>query len=124
MGGQGISVSAKIPAAKQEAAKKFIAWFLKTDVQKKWVSMPACFTGNAELLKTEEFRKASPYNAAFADSLDVLQDFWNVPCYNELLAVAVRYLGEAVDGKRSPEDALKALAEEHEALMKENGLLK
>jgi multiple sugar transport system substrate-binding protein len=124
LGGQGISISAKVPAEKQEAAKKFIAWLIKTDTQKKWVAMPACFTGNAEILKSEEFRKASPYNAAFADSLDVLQDFWNVPCYNELIAASLRHLGEAVDGKTPPAEALKKLAEEHETLMKENGLLK
>ena len=123
LGGQGISISAKIPAEKQEAAKKFVAWLAKTETQKKWVAMPGCFTGNAELLKSDAFRKATPYNAAFAESLDVLQDFWNVPCYNEMIALVLRYLGDCIDGKTPPEEALKKVADEHEKLMKENGLL-
>ena len=48
----------------------------------------AGFTANVDILKSDEFRKATPYNAPFADSLDHLRDFWNVPSYNDLLAAA------------------------------------
>jgi hypothetical protein len=89
LGGQGFSISSKVPAPQQELAKKFIAWFLETDTQKKWVQKPGGFTANAEILKSEAFKTASPYNAAFAQSLDLLQDFWNVPVYNELIASTV-----------------------------------
>ena len=69
-------------------------------MQEKWITFPGCFTANTELLESEAFRAASPYNATFAESLDHLRDFWNVPVYNELLAAAVQHLGEALDGVR------------------------
>ena len=123
LGGQGFSISAKIPPAQQELAKKFIAWFQKSEVQKKWITYPGAFTANTDLLKSDAFRQASPYNVTFAESLDYLQDFWNVPVYNELLAAAVRYLGQALDGEKSPQEALDALAEEHELILLQAGLL-
>ena len=53
-----------------------------------------------------------------------MRDFWNVPCFNELLAVTQRYVGMAVDGEMPTMDALKELAEEKERILKENGLLR
>jgi multiple sugar transport system substrate-binding protein len=124
LGGQGFSISAKVPPEQQELAKKFIAWFLQTDVQRKWITKPAGFTANKLILESEEFRKASPYNEPFAESLECLQDFWNVPQYNELLAVAQKYVGEALDDVKTPKEALDAIAEEHEKIFAEAGLLK
>ncbi len=124
LGGQGISISAKVSPERQALAKKFVAWFLQEKVQKQWITKPAGFTANAAILNSPDFRQASPYNAPFADSLEYLQDFWNVPQYNELLAAAQRLVGEAVDGKLTPKAALDALAKEHEAIFREAGLLK
>ena len=124
LGGQGFSISTKIPKEQQERAKQFIAWFQQTEVQRKWITFPGCFTANVELLKSEVFRTASPYNATFAESLDYLQDFWNVPVYNELLAVAARHLGEALDGIKTPEEALDQMAAEHEMIFMQAGLRK
>ena len=39
-----------------------------------------------------------------------MRDFWNVPCFNELLAVTQRYVGMAVDGEMDTKEALKKLA--------------
>jgi multiple sugar transport system substrate-binding protein len=123
LGGQGFSISTKTTPEKQALAKQFIAWFSQTEIQKKWITYPGSFTANVELLSSEEFAQASPYNSTFAESLDHLQDFWNVPVYNELLAAAVRHLGGALDRTSSSEDALNALAEEHEMILMEAGLL-
>jgi multiple sugar transport system substrate-binding protein len=120
LGGQGFSVSTKVPAAQQELAKKFIAWFHQKPTQEQWVKKPGGFTANAEILKSEEFRKASPYNAAFAQSMDMVQDFWNVPSYNELIAAAAQRIGETLDGKTPAKDALSALADEHEKILAES----
>lgn len=124
LGGQGFSISAKVAPEQQELAKKFIAWFLQTRVQKEWITKPAGFTANTDILKSEAFRSATAYNAPFAASLDYLRDFWNVPAYNELLAVAQRRVGEALDGVVSSEEALRKLAEEHEQIFRDSGLLK
>ncbi|MGD0674393.1 MAG: sugar ABC transporter substrate-binding protein [Polyangiaceae bacterium] len=119
LGGQGFSISSKVSAPQKELAKKFIAWFLQTDTQKRWVQKPGGFTANAEILKSDEFKKASPYNAAFAASLDIAQDFWNVPAYNELIASTAQELGEALDGKKSSKDALTEMALEHEKILQQ-----
>ncbi|NQT18908.1 MAG: sugar ABC transporter substrate-binding protein [Planctomycetes bacterium] len=124
LGGQGFSISAKVPPEQQELAKKFIAWFLQTDIQKKWITKPAGFTANKLILQSEEFRQATPYNEPFAESLEHLQDFWNVPQYSELLSVAQKYVGEALDDVKTPKEALDAIAKEHEKIFAEAGLLK
>jgi multiple sugar transport system substrate-binding protein len=81
------------------------------------VKKPGGFTANADILKSGEFRKASPYNTAFSQSMDIVQDFWNVPSYNELIAAAAQRIGEALDGKMTPKAALTTLAEEHEKIL-------
>jgi multiple sugar transport system substrate-binding protein len=124
LGGQGFSISTKTSPQQQELAKRFIAWFQQTEVQKRWITHPGCFTANTKLLASEEFAAAYPFNATFAKSLDLLRDFWNVPQYNELLASAQRNLGEALDGSKSARQALDQLALEHELIMRQAGLLK
>jgi multiple sugar transport system substrate-binding protein len=119
LGGQGFSISAKVPPAQQDLAKKFIGWFSQTDIQKKWVEKPGGFTANAEILASDGFKQASPYNAAFAESMDILQDFWNVPVYNELIAATAQQIGEALDGKKSSQEALSALAAEHDKILEQ-----
>ena len=46
-----------------------------------------------------------------------MQDFWNVPVYNELLASAAQQLGEAIDGKKPSKDALTELAAEQQKIL-------
>jgi hypothetical protein len=71
-------------------------------------------------LESEAFKKASPYNRAFAESMDIMQDFWKVPSYNELIAAATQRLGEALDGKTPPKEALATLADEHEKILNQS----
>jgi len=123
LGGQGLSISTHIPPAQQELSKKFIAWFLQRKVQEQWITKPAGFTANSDILKSPEFRAKAPYNGPFAESVDSMQDFWNVPVFNELLTVTQRYVGMAVDGEMPTEEALRQLAEEKERILKEAGLL-
>ncbi|MEO8184176.1 MAG: sugar ABC transporter substrate-binding protein [Deltaproteobacteria bacterium] len=120
LGGQGFSISTKIPSTQQELAKKFIAWFHEKSTQEQWVKKPGGFTANSEILNSESFRKASPYNPAFAQSMDLVQDFWNVPVYNELIAAAAQRIGDALDGKSTPKEALSALAAEHEQILSQS----
>jgi multiple sugar transport system substrate-binding protein len=119
LGGQGFSISKKTPGPQQELAKKFIAWFLQKSTQEQWVKKPGGFTANAEILKSDAFKAASPYNEAFAQSMDMVQDFWNVPVYNELIAATVRHIGETLDGKTEAKEALTKLTEEHEKILGE-----
>jgi multiple sugar transport system substrate-binding protein len=123
LGGQGLSISTKIPPARQTLAKQFIAWFLQRDVQAQWITKPAGFTANTQILASPEFRALTPYNGPFADSIDSMQDFWNVPVFNELMAVTQRYVGMALDGELDSAAALSALAREKERILREGGLL-
>ncbi len=122
LGGQGFSISAKTTPEKQELARQFIAWFLQKNIQESWITKDAGFTANTDILRSETFRTASPYNHVFAESLDLLQDFWNVPVFNELLSASQQHIGEALDGVVSPEAALDALAKAHQRIMVEEGL--
>ena len=79
----------------------------------------AGFTASSEILNSDAFKKATPYNEPFSRSMNHLQDFWNVPSYNELLAAAVQRLGEALDGLKQPTQVLDAIATEHERIFKE-----
>jgi len=56
LGGQGLSISTKIAPERKELAKKFIAWFLQRKVQEQWITKPAGFTANTEILASKEFR--------------------------------------------------------------------
>ncbi len=124
LGGQGMSISAKVSPEQQKLAKDFIAWFLQRETQEKWTKKEAGFTANSEILNSEAFKQASPYNAQFAESMNYVQDFWNVPQYNELLAAAEQHLGEALDDVKSPKQALEAVSSEHDRIFKEAGLAK
>jgi multiple sugar transport system substrate-binding protein len=123
LGGQGFSISARIPESQKELCKRFIAWFLERETQLAWIQKPAGFTAHAEILKSPEFRAQTPYNAPFADSVDAMQDFWNVPVFNELLAATQRWVGMAIDGETTSAEALKQLAIEKERILREAGLL-
>jgi multiple sugar transport system substrate-binding protein len=123
LGGQGLSISTQIAAERKELAKRFIAWFLQRRVQEQWITKPAGFTANTEILASPAFRAQTPYNAPFADSIDTMRDFWNVPAFNELLNVTQKYLGQALDGALPAGDALKKLASEKERILREAGLL-
>jgi ABC-type glycerol-3-phosphate transport system substrate-binding protein len=56
--------------------------------------------------------------------MEFIQDFWNVPVYNELLAVTEQRLGEALDGVKTPKQALDTISIEHDRIFKEAGLAK
>ncbi len=123
LGGQGLSISTRIPPERQELAKRFIAWFLQRETQERWITKPAGFTANTEILRSAAFRSRTPYNAPFADSIDSMQDFWNVPVFNQLLNATQRYVGLALDGEMETRAALVELAHEKERILQEAGLL-
>lgn len=82
LGGQGISIVSY--SKKQEASMKFLEWFIKDETQKKWAELGG-YTCNKAVLESEEFRKATPYNEAFYQTMFIVKDFWAVPEYAELL---------------------------------------
>ena len=91
LGGQGMSISAKVSPDQQKLAKDFIAWFLKKETQEKWITKEAGFTANVEILNSDAFKKATPYNEPFSRSMNLLARFLE----RALVQRAARRLGAA-----------------------------
>lgn len=123
LGGQGMSVISYISPERQEAAKDFIRWFAQEEIQAEWAQLGG-YTCNANVLQTEEFAEIAPYNPAFAETMTFVKDFWNVPVFGELLQVTQTELGEyIVSGQGTAEEAMNSIAEQHDQILREAGLI-
>jgi multiple sugar transport system substrate-binding protein len=120
LGGQPMSLSAY--STKKDLALTFLAWFSRTDTQRQWARLGG-LTTHRSVLESAEFRSATPFNAAYADSVPLLRDFYNTPEYNELLLSAQRHLAAAVKGAEAPRQALDAIAREHTQVLRQSGRL-
>jgi len=122
LGGQGISIIKY--SKKQAEATKFLEWFIRDDVQQKWAELGG-YTCNAKVLKSEKFRKATPYNEAFYQTMFMVKDFWAVPEYAELLDSMNKRLHPFVVGnKGTAEEALNGVASDWNAAFKKYGRIK
>jgi multiple sugar transport system substrate-binding protein len=107
LGGQGISIVSY--SENQEESFKFLEWFIREDVQKRWAELGG-YTAHAATLESEEFRKATPYNEAFFQTMFMVKDFWAVPEYAELLTAAnERIYPFIVGGEGTAKEVLDAL---------------
>lgn len=123
LGGQGMSIINYISDERKEAAKDFIRWFAQEDVQAEWGRLGG-YTCNTNVLQTEEFLNATPFNPAFAETMTFVKDFWNVPVYGELLEISQREFGRfVVEGQGTAEDAMNTIAEEHHQILLDAGLI-
>lgn len=123
LGGQGMSIISYISPERQEAAKDFIRWFAQEEIQAEWARLGG-YTCNKNVLQTEEFLNATPFNPAFAETMNIVKDFWNVPVYGELLEVTQRELHQfVVEGVGTAEEAMNNIAEEHDRILREAGLI-
>jgi multiple sugar transport system substrate-binding protein len=108
LGGQGISIVSY--SQNQDEAFKFLEWFIKPEVQKRWAELGG-YTASAEVLSSPEFRNATPYNEAFYQTMFVVKDFWAVPEYAELLGqLNQRIYPYIVGGEGTAQEALDNLA--------------
>jgi len=122
LGGQGISIVSY--SENQEESMKFLEWFIKDETQKRWAELGG-YTASAAVLKSEEFRKATPYNEAFYQTMFKVKDFWAVPEYAELLNAAnQRIYPYIVGGEGTAKEALDALAGDWDATFKKYGRTK
>ena len=119
LGGQGISIVSY--SKNQEEAFKFLQWFIKDDVQKKWADLGG-YTCNKSVLESAEFQNATPYNKAFYDTMFKVKDFWAVPEYAELLtALNQRIYPAVVGGEGTSKEVLDALAADWTAIFAKYG---
>ncbi len=119
LGGQGISVVSY--SENQEEAFKFLEWFIRDDVQKRWAELGG-YTAHAATLESEEFRQATPYNEAFYQTMFKVKDFWAVPEFAELLTAANQRLYPFIVGDEgTAQETLDALAADWTATFKKYG---
>jgi multiple sugar transport system substrate-binding protein len=124
LGGQGMSIISYISPERQAAAKDFIRWFAQEDIQAKWAELGG-FTCNANVLQTDAFLNATPFNPAFAQTMTFVMDFWNIPVYAQLLEVTQREFSTfIVEGVGTAEDTMNTIAEEHDKILRDAGFIK
>ncbi len=120
IGGQGMSISTY--SKNKNLAKQYLKWFMQKSIQEKWAKLGG-FTPLKEILQSDDFKNATPYNEAFAASFPYLRDFWAIPQYAKLLEACQTNWNEAIIGIKTPKEALDTIAEKHEEIfeaMKEN----
>jgi multiple sugar transport system substrate-binding protein len=77
------------------------------------------------VLKSDEFRKATPYNEAFYQTMFMVKDFWAVPEYAELLDSMNKRLHPFVVGnKGTADEALAGVANDWDRTFRKYGRIK
>jgi multiple sugar transport system substrate-binding protein len=117
LGGQGMSLNNHISDQRKKDATDFMLWFSKPESQAKWAALGG-FSANTQVLASEEFKKAAPYNHLFQEAFDSMQDFWNVPQYDQMLSVAQDQISGAIKGDVTAEQAMKTIQAKHEEVLK------
>ena len=123
LGGQGMSINAHVSADRQQRAKDFLKWFSTKEVQYKWAEKGG-FTSNLEVMKSDAFRSAAPYNPLFEDAFNIMNDFWAVPEFDQLMKVCQREFCSVFQDGADPAKAVESIAREHEAILRKGGHLK
>lgn len=123
LGGQGISVVSFIDPERQDASLDFIRWFGQDDVQAAWGNLGG-YSANKAVLASDEFLAFAPYNPAFAETMGIVKDFYNIPVFGELLRVAQDEMGAyVVGGEGTAQEAMDAIAAQHAEILRDNGYL-
>jgi multiple sugar transport system substrate-binding protein len=123
LGGQGMSIISYVSPERQAAARNFIRWFAQEDVQAQWAELGG-YTCNANVLKTDAFLNATPFNPAFAETMTFVKDFWNIPVYAELMEISQREFSKyVVEGVGTAEEAMNTIAEEHDRILRDGGFI-
>jgi multiple sugar transport system substrate-binding protein len=124
LGGQGVSVISYISPERQKAALDFIKWFAQDKTQMRWMDLGG-YTCNVKALKSDAFLKKTPYNPAFAQTMTMVKDFWNIPAYGPLLASAQKWLHQyIVEDVGTAKECMDGMAAEQQAVLEEGGYIK
>ncbi len=124
LGGQGMSVNSYIDDTRKQAALDFLKWFGQEDTQATWAAYGG-YTCNINVLKSDAFLKQTPYNAAFAETMTFVKDFWNIPEFGQLLAPTQTALsGYVVSGQGEAKAVLDQLAEDQDKVLVDAGVIK
>ncbi|WP_336923792.1 extracellular solute-binding protein [Aquipuribacter sp. SD81] len=120
LGGMGMHLSAYAPEADQAEALNFMRWFEQADVQRAWAAaggVPA----RTDALESPEFLEAAPFNPVFAESVSRMRDMWNVPEYAQLIDIENTNVNAALNGAKSPEQAIDDIARQQQEVLDNSG---
>ena len=82
------------------------------------------YSANKAVLEDPAFLEQTPYNAAFAETMTMVKDFYNIPIFNELLFAyrdpVAKYV---IGGEGTAQEALDAAAEAQAELLRDAGFL-
>ena len=119
LGGQGISVVAY--SQNQDDALKYIKWFAKPDVQKKWQALGGSSTAKSVLLDPG-YPASSPFAADFLVAMGQVQDFWQEPAFAELMqAMQKRVHDYVVADQGTAKDALDLMIKDWTETFEDEG---
>jgi hypothetical protein len=118
LGGQGTSIISSISSERQQAAKDFLKWFGSEPVQAKWAEAGG-LSVNSNVMNSDEFLGLKPFHPAYADSMPIVKDFWNVPEYLDLLSVSQTELYKfVVQGEGTALDTAVAIAVQQDRILR------
>ncbi len=121
LGGQGMSVINYISDERKQASLDFIEWFAQESIQLEWAALGG-YTCNANVLESDTFLNAAPFNPAFAETMTIVKDFWNIPVYDPLLQSANKEFGAfIIEGLGTAQETMDNVAEQHNEILKEAG---
>ena len=116
LGGQGMSVNAHISVDRQHQALDFIQWFSSTEVQHLWAEKGG-FSLNLDVLRSEKFIHAKPYNPLVEEAFGIMKDFWSIPEFDRLMAVTQREISGVIRHEFTPEAAAARIQESHRQIL-------
>jgi ABC-type sugar transport system substrate-binding protein/maltose-binding protein MalE len=123
MGGQGAGINAYTGNDRRQASYNFIRWFAQDRIQAKWAELGG-YSSNKNVLASEAFLQAKPWNPALAESMAIVKDFYNIPEYDQLLAPAQLALNNYVVGSQGTAQAtMDSIAAQHTQILTNLGYI-
>jgi multiple sugar transport system substrate-binding protein len=124
LGGQGISVISYVSKDRQQASLDWIKWFAQDKTQARWADLGG-YTCNIKALNSKAFLDGQPYNPAFAKTMTMVKDFWNIPAYGPLLASSQKWMHRfIVEDVGTAKEAVDGMAAEQQKVLEEGGYIK
>jgi multiple sugar transport system substrate-binding protein len=118
-----MSIINYISDERKQASMDFIQWFAQEDIQLQWAALGG-YTCNTNVLASDTFLNATPFNPAFAETMGIVKDFWNVPVYDPLLQAANRNFGAfVIEGTGTAQETMDNVAAEHTQILQDAGML-
>jgi multiple sugar transport system substrate-binding protein len=124
LGGQGMSIISYTGKDRVQSSLDFIKWFAQDKTQQRWAELGG-YSCNNKALQSDAFLKGTPYNPAFAKTMTMVKDFWNIPGYGPLLAAAQKWIHKyVVENVGTAKDTMDGLAAEQQKVLVDGGYIK